>query len=88
MMNDLSLWAFIIAMVALVIGTIGAIFAFLAYSTVVGVQNSTHQVAFQHLDPSEMGPTGDDLLRNMGQAMGVVEPDRPEVQDAPKGFSL
>ena len=59
----------ILSIVAIILTSITAGFSILAYSRVVGLENSTHRVEMVPLN-GYSGPTGDDMVNQMGEAFG------------------
>lgn len=55
---------------------ITAIFSFLAYARVVGMEKSTHQIQWM---PAEQAKTGEDLGKEMHNAFGYEDENQDSV---------
>lgn len=59
----------VLSICAILFSATTAILSFLAWSTVVGLKNSTHQIQWMPIPDEEKGPEGEDLLKDMGEHM-------------------
>lgn len=74
MKADISL---ILSIVSVLFTIITAIFSFLAYAKVVGMEKSTHQIQWMPVD--EAHKTGKELDKNMYKAFGFEDEDLDSV---------
>ena len=71
-MNEVTL---ILSLLSIILTSITAIFSFMAYCKVIGMEKSTHQVAYmpvptpQEQEQMEKNPTGENLAKEMGDKM-------------------
>lgn len=56
----MMIFCIVASTIAIILCSITAIFSFMAYSRVVGMEKSTHQVQWMHVDPKENGPDGEE----------------------------
>lgn len=78
--------AIILSILSILFTLTTAIFSVLAYSKVVGMEKSTHQVVQQMVpldfpdSPSEeLGPTGKELDKQMSKAFGYEDLDQDQI---------
>jgi len=79
MKTDLAL---ILSCISILFTGITAIFSILAYSKVVGMEKSTHQIVQQMVPYNEAdmdGPTGEDLDKNMKEAFGFKDLEETQI---------
>lgn len=65
----------VLSIVAIILAGGTAVFSFLAYSQVVGLRNSTHQVYLGELPNKDNNPTGDALVKEFKEKMYPDEDD-------------
>ena len=66
-MTSLMVWCLVMAILAVILSVVGGTFAFLSYAKVVGMEKSTHQVAWMPMEESS-SPTGKELAEKMAKA--------------------
>jgi hypothetical protein len=59
----------VLSICAILFSATTAILSFMAWSTVVGLKNSTHQIQWMPIPDEEKGPEGEDLVKEMGEHM-------------------
>ena len=64
---------------AMIFTVVTAIFSFMAYSRVVGMEKSTHQVSWMPLDPQNPSKTGDDMMKDMSKAFGYEDNENDQI---------
>lgn len=73
MKTDISL---ILSIVSILFTMVTAIFSFLAYARVVGMEKSTHQIQWM---PADEVKTGEDMGKDMYKAFGFEDEDQDSV---------
>jgi hypothetical protein len=67
---EVVVWCTVLSVLAVLVSSITAIFSIMAYSRVVGLEKSTHQIQYVPLDQPK---TGEDLDKSMYDAFGYKE---------------
>ena len=69
----ITIISLVLSILAIILTSITAIFSVLAYSNVVGLKNSTHQIQYMPVDPNEPELTDGELNKQMRKAYGYTD---------------